>query len=235
VRRRGLPLPLLALVGLAACHAGRPPLHPETPPGRWYVLAPGETLDEVAARAGVPVEDILEINGLERADIGPGRLIFVLEGQAAAAEPPPPAIAITDAGAGLRWPIDDARIAVASAFGPRAGRPHDGIDLPVPVGTPVRAAAAGQVIYAGDAIRGYGNLVVVQHGADLMTVYAHNSVLLVRAGDRVAVGDRLALSGQSGRATGPHLHFEVRQGQIPRDPMLYLPRRPTTASAGSAP
>jgi murein DD-endopeptidase MepM/ murein hydrolase activator NlpD len=124
----------------------------------------------------------------------------------------------------FRWPLD--RPAIGSPFGTRDGHPHEGIDLPAPIGTPVYAAADGQVVYAGDAIRGYGNLLVVQHAGDVMTVYAHNSVLLCRAGDRVTAGQRVALSGQSGRATGPHLHFEVRQGQIPRDPLPYLPASP---------
>jgi murein DD-endopeptidase MepM/ murein hydrolase activator NlpD len=79
------------------------------------------------------------------------------------------------------------------------------------------------VVYAGSAIRGYGNLIVLKHAGDLLTAYAHNSVLLVSQGQSVRAGDRIALVGQSGHATGPHLHFEVRSGQIPRDPMSYLP------------
>jgi murein DD-endopeptidase MepM/ murein hydrolase activator NlpD len=127
----------------------------------------------------------------------------------------------------LRWPLE--RREIGSPFGARGGRPHEGIDLPAPNGTPVLAAADGLVVYAGDAIRGYGNLIVLQHAADLMTVYAHNSVLLVAPGDQVKAGQRVALVGQSGHATGPHLHFEVRQGQIPRDPLPFL-----TAAASSS-
>lgn len=85
------------------------------------------------------------------------------------------------------------------------------------------AAAAGQVLYAGDGLRGYGNLVVLQHAGDLLTVYAHNSELLVRTGERVTAGQLIARVGQTGNASGPHLHFEVRVGQIPRDPIPYLP------------
>jgi murein DD-endopeptidase MepM/ murein hydrolase activator NlpD len=66
--------------------------------------------------------------------------------------------------------------------------------------------------------------VIVRHAGDLLTVYAHNSVLLVAQGQPVRAGDRIALVGQSGRATGPHLHFEVRAGQVPRNPMGFLPR-----------
>jgi murein DD-endopeptidase MepM/ murein hydrolase activator NlpD len=141
----------------------------------------------------------------------------------------------------FEWPLET--VAVGSRFGSRDGRSHEGIDLPAPVGTPVYAAGDGQVIYAGAGIRGYGNLIVVEHAGDLLTVYAHNSELLAREGDKVVTGQRIALVGQSGRASGPHLHFEVRAGQIPRDPMFYLPdpahlaarARPTAAARADRP
>jgi murein DD-endopeptidase MepM/ murein hydrolase activator NlpD len=95
--------------------------------------------------------------------------------------------------------------------------------MAAPVGTSVFAAAAGDVIYAGDHVRGYGNMVVVKHGGDLVTVYAHNSLLLVHTGDRVSVGQEIARIGDTGRSTAPHLHFEVRRGEVPQDPMPFLP------------
>jgi murein DD-endopeptidase MepM/ murein hydrolase activator NlpD len=232
----------LVLVALAAaCHPAYQPLHAEAPPGRWYVVGRGETLDDIARRARVPAEDILELNGIERADVRPGKLIFVLEEGPPPAPASPASVAVAPPAAfvagALRWPLDPARVVVGSPFGARDGRPHDGIDLPAPVGTPVYAAADGQVIYAGGGIQGYGNLVVLQHAGDLLTVYAHNSRLLVSQGQPVRAGDRVALVGQSGRATGPHLHFEVRQAQIPRDPMPFLPRLPpaTAVRPGAAP
>jgi lipoprotein NlpD len=209
-------------------------MHPSTPPGHWYVVAPGETLDLIAARAGVPAEDILELNGFESAAlVKPGTLVFVMtvpEGATATATATTPAAAMADLGAApvLRWPLTTIHILVGSPFGARWGKPHEGIDLPAPVGTPVFAAADGRVVYAGAAIRGYGNLIVLKHAGDLLTAYAHNSVLLVSQGQAVRSGDRIALVGQSGHATGPHLHFEVRSGQIPRDPMSYLPPVPST-------
>lgn len=241
MRRARARLGLVALLAAACTPSRPPPLHPETPPGRWYVVDRGETLDDIARRAGVPAEDILELNGLRRADVKPGKLLFVLEAERPAAAAAPPArspstpapslsVPLAVATGVLRWPLDPATVTVGSPFGPRGGRAHDGIDLPAPLGTPVYAAADGVVIYAGDVIRGYGNMVVLQHGGDLLTVYAHNSVLLVHQGQSVRAGDRLALVGQSGRASGPHLHFEVRQAQIPRDPVTWLPPLPTTSA-----
>jgi len=208
-------------------------MHPANPPGDWYVVEAGETLDLIARRAGVPPEDILELNGLESAAlVKPGTLLFVMtataeEGRTAGTTPGATAgaAALSDLGPApaLRWPLTTIHVLIGSPFGARWGKPHEGIDLPAPVGTPVFAAADGRVVYAGAAIRGYGNLIVLKHAGDLLTAYAHNSVLLVSQGQSVRAGDRIALVGQSGHATGPHLHFEVRSGQIPRDPMSYLP------------
>jgi lipoprotein YgeR len=218
------------MLAAAGCHFGRQaPLHPESPPGSWYVIAPGENLEVIARRADVPLDDLVEINGLaDAADARPGRLIFVLASRGQPAPLPvedqgAPLPALAAALTPLRWPLANTRIVVGSPFGTREGRPHEGIDLPAPVGTPVFAAGDGRVVYASNGIRGYGNLVVVRHSGDLLTVYAHNSVLLVAQGQPVRAGDRIALVGQSGHATGPHLHFEVRAGQIPRNPMKFLP------------
>lgn len=226
-RRPPERLSIAALIAAAlfacACHPTRPPIHPEGPGGQWLVVADGDTLETIARRAGVPPEDILEANGLESAaQIRPGMSIFVLQPPP---PPPEPLVAASVPGGGLRlqWPLTTVAVTVGSPFGARWGRPHEGIDLPAPVGTPVFAAAEGQVVYAGHGVRGYGNMIVIKHAGDLLTVYAHNSALLVSRGQPVRAGDRIARVGQSGRATGPHLHFEVRSGQIPRDPMTYLP------------
>jgi murein DD-endopeptidase MepM/ murein hydrolase activator NlpD len=219
-----------AVLLACACRPTRPPMHPQGPPGHWIVVGEGDTLDALAQAAGVPPEDILEVNGLEtRAQVRPGMSLFVLEKPPA----PPPAPVETDAGRppALQWPLTTVAVTIGSPFGARWGKPHEGIDLPAPVGTPVFAAADGRVVYAGHGVRGYGNLVVVKHAGDLLTVYAHNSALLVAQGQPVRAGDRIALVGQSGHATGPHLHFEVRSGQIPRDPMKYLPSALPTPSA----
>ncbi|MBS1962498.1 MAG: M23 family metallopeptidase [Bdellovibrionales bacterium] len=120
-----------------------------------------------------------------------------------------------------RWPTNE--VVVTSRFGSRGKEHHDGIDLRALSGTPVSAAADGKVIYAGARIRGYGRMVVIRHDSRLSTIYAHNSRLLVSTGQRVRRGQRIALSGSTGHSTGPHVHFEVREGVTAIDPLLLLP------------
>jgi len=122
----------------------------------------------------------------------------------------------------LRWPISGK---VTSAFGRRGSRMHDGIDISAEEGTPVHASASGEVVYADQRLSGYGKLIIVRHGEDLFTAYAHNQRNLVSKGDKVKAGDVIARVGHTGRASGSHLHFEVRRGPTPVDPLAYLPRR----------
>lgn len=116
---------------------------------------------------------------------------------------------------------------VTSPFGwrtdPITGNPrfHGGIDIASPMGTPVYAPQAGYVIYSG-AYGGYGNVVVLDHGNSLYTVYGHNSQLLVKAGTSVYRGQLISLVGSTGRSTGPHLHFEVHYNQQYFNPVSYL-------------
>jgi murein DD-endopeptidase MepM/ murein hydrolase activator NlpD len=119
---------------------------------------------------------------------------------------------------GLIWPVSGP---ITSGFGTRWGRMHEGIDIAVPSGTPVHAAASGTVIYAA-WMTGYGNLVVLDHGNGLATAYAHNSSLLVSVGQRVSQGQTISLSGSTGHSTGPHVHFEVRVNGVAVDPLGYL-------------
>ena len=124
---------------------------------------------------------------------------------------------------GFIWPT---RGVLTSGFGWRWGRPHRGIDIAGPVGTPVVAAAAGEVISSGWNSGGYGNLVKLRHPDGSTTLYAHNSRLLVRRGQTVQQGEPIAQMGSSGFSTGPHLHFEVHpSGQGAVNPMAFLPGR----------
>lgn len=109
-------------------------------------------------------------------------------------------------------PMTDA--AITSCYGPRWGVLHAGIDFAMPAGTPVRAAYDGTVTKASDAGDGYGISVVVDHGNGYLTHYAHLSTAKVGLGAHVAAGDTIGLEGSTGDSTGPHLHFEVHQGQL---------------------
>jgi murein DD-endopeptidase MepM/ murein hydrolase activator NlpD len=120
--------------------------------------------------------------------------------------------------AGFIWPVQGV---LTSGFGWRWGRMHEGIDLAVPVGTPVVAAAAGTVIVAG-WFGGYGNLVVVDHGNGFATAYGHNTSVTVGVGQLVAQGQLISYSGSTGHSTGPHVHFEVRVNGTAVDPLGYL-------------
>lgn len=117
---------------------------------------------------------------------------------------------------GLRLP---SRSAITSRFGPRRSGFHHGLDLRAPVGTPVYAAQAGVVTFAGWRNNIYGNFVIIDHGGGLVTRYAHNSRVLVRRGQRVDKGSVIALSGNTGRSTGPHIHFEVMRNGKAIDPL----------------
>jgi len=124
----------------------------------------------------------------------------------------------TVSGAGLIWPV---RGPVTSGFGMRWGRMHQGIDISAGTGTPIRAAKAGTVTFAG-TMSGYGNVVIITHAGGLSTLYAHQSRLGV-SGGTVSQGQVIGYVGSTGHSTGPHLHFETRIDGTPQDPMRYLP------------
>ncbi|MFM1816293.1 MAG: hypothetical protein RLZ98_2988, partial [Pseudomonadota bacterium] len=120
----------------------------------------------------------------------------------------------------LKWPVIGR---VVAPFGKRKDGTHnDGIDIAVPKGTDVRAAGDGVVAYAGSEVKGFGNLLLVRHEDGKVTAYAHNDALLVQRGDRVRRGQVIAKSGDSGGVDQPLLHFEVRTGSKPVDPVLHM-------------
>ncbi len=122
----------------------------------------------------------------------------------------------------LIWPLHGK---VTSRFGKRGSRMHDGIDIAAREGTAVHAAASGEVVYADQRLSGYGRMVIIRHANNIFTAYAHNQRNLVSKGQHVKQGAVIARVGHSGRATGAHLHFEVRRGSTAVDPLAYLPAR----------
>ncbi|MEE1611305.1 peptidoglycan DD-metalloendopeptidase family protein [Microvirga sp. CF3016] len=117
----------------------------------------------------------------------------------------------------FRWP---ARGRVIAGFGANGG--NEGINIAVPEGTPVKAAEAGTVTYAGSEVKGYGNLVLIKHENGFVSAYAHNGSLNVKRGEQVKRGQVIATSGQTGNVTSPQLHFEIRKGATPVDPLKHL-------------
>lgn len=197
--------------------------------GVWHRVSAGETVSDLAREHRVPAQDIEEINGLSRGEpLSEGQQVFVpgaeqtatvssRGGQPGAPSASAPAASRPPA---LLWPVPGGRL--FSKFGLRGKRPHEGIDIGAPEGTAVVAAGPGVVIYAGSGVRGYGNLILIHHPNGLVTVYAHNRKNLVAEKTRVQAGQVIAEVGQTGSATAPHLHFEVRQGESPKDPALYV-------------
>jgi murein DD-endopeptidase MepM/ murein hydrolase activator NlpD len=137
-----------------------------------------------------------------------------------AVESPVKAAEATGALPTFRWPV---RGKVITAYGAKAnGKANDGINLAVPEGTPVKAADDGVVAYSGNELKGYGNLVLIRHSNGYVTAYAHASELMVKRGDTIKRGQVIAKSGQSGEVQSPQLHFEIRKGSSPVDPLQFL-------------
>jgi murein DD-endopeptidase MepM/ murein hydrolase activator NlpD len=138
--------------------------------------------------------------------------------KAPVADPEQTASVSNDNAAGdFRWP---ARGRVIAGFGANGG--NEGINIAVPEGTPVKATEAGTVTYAGSEVKGYGNLVLIRHDNGFVSAYAHNGALSVKRGETVKRGQVIATSGQTGNVTSPQLHFEIRKGATPVDPMKHL-------------
>ncbi len=193
--------------------------------GALHTVKQGESLWDIAKSYKVDIDKIIAANDLDN----PEKLQLKQELVIPGAKPKPtqtatasrPKAVISTSGKLQRafsWP---ARGRISSRFGRRWGRMHEGLDIAVPTGTPVRAAAAGRVTFAGWS-SGYGYLVKVSHGNGVETRYGHNSRILVRVGQSVDAGQVLARSGNTGNSTGPHVHFEIRMNGVAKNPASYL-------------
>ncbi|MBK9179709.1 MAG: peptidoglycan DD-metalloendopeptidase family protein [Acidimicrobiales bacterium] len=192
---------------------------------------------QLRADLEVRIQELLaEIDELERSDAA---LALLIREAQAAARPAATGAAASPGGAvapsggrgtsagpggavssvGLQWPTSGP---VTSEYGQRWGRLHAGIDIAPPAGTPIYAAAAGTVILSGWQ-DGYGNVIIIDHGGGISTLYGHQSERVAQQGQQVSRGQLIGYVGSTGRVTGPHLHFEVRAGGTAQNPRNYLP------------
>ena len=214
---------LLLILLISACSTL--PDYPPAPAG-FYRVQPGDTLYRIALKHRQSVGNLVSWNQLkDPSSINAGQLLRVSPQQTASspsqakpsAKPVPstparPAVsAIT-----LQWP------ATGQVIGKFNGSSNKGIDIAGKAGDPVRAAASGTVAYAGKGIRAYGNLLIVKHGNDYLTAYAHNQTLMVKEGQTVKAGQQIATLGRSG-STRDMLHFELRRQGKAIDPLSALP------------
>lgn len=224
--------------GCAASAPSNPPLARYNGSSRpvEHLVRPGETVYHIAHVYGVSVQSLLDANHLSDARelrVGqslliPGAYTYASLGGA------------ERAAAGALWNVPRASRQfawplwlgeVTSGFGMRHGTMHDGVDIAAPVGTAVHAADSGVVVFVG-TLNGYGNTVIVRHSDNYVTVYGHNSRVLVSERARVARGQDIAEVGTSGRTTGPNLHFEVRYDNHAYNPLSYLaPPGPSPAES----
>lgn len=201
-------------------------------PALRHTVQEGDTLYGLGRSYGCEPSQLAAVNGLEPPYLifpGQSLLLPLSEEQSCLAGEAEEALADTAAVAALAlphaeqaliWPVEGP---VSSPFGEREEGYHWGLDIAVPLETPVRAAASGTVIEAGWKNEGYGYAVLIDHGEGRVTLYGHCSEVLCGSGDWVEQGQTVALSGSTGRSTGPHLHFELRRGEDWLDPLEYLP------------
>ncbi len=215
--------------------------------GVFHRTRQGESLIWIAKSYGVELQDLAELNNIQQLDqpLAPGEKLYIPEKREnrfkklpfekriaeSLKETPGPSKGrkkrmgkkekekIYTEHDRFIWPVEGA---VLSPFGIRHGRRHDGVDVKAVLGTPIRAADDGKVVYAG-SMRGYGNLILIRHRDDFFTAYGHNKKNGVKEGEKVKRGEVIGLVGRTGRATGAHLHFEVREGEKARNPLFFLP------------
>jgi murein DD-endopeptidase MepM/ murein hydrolase activator NlpD len=208
----------------------------DSPQGVFHRVEAGQTLWRIARAYALPQEELRRVNGLDdSARLEVGQELFIPGATAVLEVPPypsplplvpipaPRAFAPSTRDAGFEWPVAGGR--VVSYFGARRRtHRHAGVDIAGDRGQVILAARAGTVTFSGRTRTGYGNLVILDHGNGIETLYAHDQDLLVRIGDTVEKGQPVAHLGRSGNATTPHCHFEIRKDRVPVDPLLYISR-----------
>jgi lipoprotein NlpD len=201
--------------------------------GVYHTVEKGQTLWRICWTYGVDMQKVTRLNRInDPARIEVGQRIFIPGAKRARKVLPyaPPYIKKTGPPqttekvvfkkGRFSWPVKGK---VVSGFGMRKGTMHDGIDISAPRGTPVKAADDGEVVFSKGGMRGYGNVIIIKHSGNIYTVYAHNKANFVGVGEKVAKGKTIASVGKTGNATGYNLHFELRNGAKPKNPLFFLP------------
>ncbi len=214
--------------------------------GIYHPVKKGQTLYSIAKAYGMSVNELQRINGIRdpsELDVGhflwipkADRVVYVaptVPNAPGVSKPPVPQKKkssakkktvtkrkTTSAKRKLMWPVKGG--VLTSRFGTRNGKNHHGIDIGARRGTPIRAAEGGKVEFSGWGPTGYGQMIIIKHPGNLTTVYAHNSRNLVKKGNKVKRGQMIGRVGKTGRASGPHLHFEVRNDTHAKNPFLYF-------------
>jgi lipoprotein NlpD len=199
--------------------------------GVYHVVERHQTLFRICKTYGVDLREVAWLNGISDAhQIATGQRVFI----PGAKKVLKVEIYIDDIVEGSNdggeekslpkklnfiWPVEGSR---TDLFEEAEAKRHQGVDIASPSGTPIKASGAGRVIYSGNTVKGYGNLIIVRHSKDWATVYAHNQVNLVEEETWVERGQIIGKVGQTGRASGPHLHFELRRNNQAVNPILYL-------------
>ena len=227
---------IFSFLFLSACQGFKFDPWPETPYGVHHTVHKGQTLFGIAKAYGIDVDVLRRTNHIRDASKikagmqlwipGASRVLDVQKTQnhstSTVTRSAEKKRTVKPRKGFLIWPTKGI---LTSGFGKRNGRKHEGIDIAAPKGTAIYAAAAGKVVFSGWGPTGYGKMVIIKHKHHLSTVYAHNSKILVKKEQQVKQGQKIALMGSTGRSTGPHLHFEVRNDTKPKNPIKYLPLR----------
>jgi murein DD-endopeptidase MepM/ murein hydrolase activator NlpD len=211
----------VALAGLVAgCSRGA---------GVYHRVEKGQTVYRIAKTYGIEPGELLEINGIEDPrELRTGQLLWIPGATRTRHVPVLEDLRETGSRLSGKRLVMPLRGSISSGFGDRNGRMHEGIDILAPEGTEVRAAGYGVVLYAGDGMRGYGNAIVLDHGDEVTTLYGHLRSFRVKTGEIVAGGSVIGEVGDTGNATTPHLHFELRLEGEGVDPEKYCERAETT-------
>lgn len=195
----------------------------EAQKGIYHPIEKGQTIWRIAKTYNVPVEELIRVNRIDDiTNIKIGQQIFI-PGATQKLKVDvyiPPEIPPIKGTTSFIWPVEGK---VISGFSRRGNSIHNAIDIKAKAGTPIKAAADGIVTYSTNTLRGYGNAIIITHEDDFTTLYAHNSLNLVTEKQKVRQGEIIGKVGQTGRATTPHLHFEIWKGFIAQDPITYLP------------